>query len=121
MTGKDVGQECPTYCMSEHNPKTTYYTVFAALMALLVVTVAATYIHWGSRISIVIAMAIAIVKATLVVLYFMHVRGSSRMTKVFVVAGLAWLSILMGMTLIEYHTRPWLNGNPAMTVETRER
>jgi cytochrome c oxidase subunit 4 len=107
--------------MSEHNPKKTYYIVFVALMALLIITVAATYIHWGSRISIVIAMAIAIVKATLVVLYFMHIRGSSRLTKVFVVAGLAWLSILMGMTLIEYHTRPWLTGNPPMTVVPQER
>jgi cytochrome c oxidase subunit 4 len=107
--------------MIGQNPKKTYYMVFAALMALLVVTVVATYIPWGSRISIVIAMAIAIVKATLVVMYFMHVRGSSRLTKVFVVAGLAWLSILMGMTLIEYHTRPWLSGNPAMTVEPQER
>ena len=107
--------------MSEHTTKRTYYIVFAALMALLVITVGATYIPWGSRISIVIAMAIAIVKATLVVLYFMHVRGSSRLTKVFVVAGLAWLSILMGMTLIEYHTRPWLNGNPPMTIQPQER
>ena len=107
--------------MSEDTTKRTYYIVFAALMALLVVTVGATYIHWGSRISIVIAMAIAIVKATLVVLYFMHVRGSSRLTKVFVVAGLAWLSILMGMTLIEYHTRPWLTGNPPMTIVPQER
>src|SRR3954465_7340648 len=107
--------------MSEDSTKRTYYIVFAALMALLVITVAATYIHWGSRISIVIAMAIAIVKATLVVLYFMHVKGSSRLTKVFVVAGLAWLSILMGITLADYLTRPWLTGNPAMTVQTQER
>lgn len=107
--------------MSEQANKRTYYYVFAALMALLVITVVAAFIPWGSRISIVIAMAVAITKATLVVLYFMHVKGSSRLTKVFVVAGLAWLSILMGLTLIEYHTRPWLNGNPPMTIETQER
>src|SRR5436305_11787640 len=111
----------PIHPMSEHNQKKTYYLVFAALMVLLIVTVGATYIPWGSRISIVIAMAIAIVKATLVVLYFMHIRGSSRLTKVFVVAGLAWLSILMGMTLIEYHTRGGLNGTPPMTVVPQER
>src|SRR6266567_2252835 len=102
--------------MDHQITKNTYYKVFAGLMALLVVTVAATYIPWGSRISIFIAMAIAITKATLVVLYFMHVRGSSRLTKVFVVAGLAWLSILMGITLVEYHTRPWLTGNRPMTI-----
>ena len=107
--------------MSEQITKTTYYKVFAALMVLLVLTVVATYIPWGTRISIVIAMAIAIIKATLVVLYFMHVKGSSGLTKVFVLAGLAWLSILMGITLIEYHTRPWLTGNAPMTIETQER
>ena len=107
--------------MSEHTTKRTYYIVFAALMLLLVITVGATYIPWGSRISIVIAMAVAITKAVLVVLYFMHVKGSSGLTKVFVVAGLAWLSILMLMTLIEYHTRPWLSGNPPVTVYPQER
>jgi len=107
--------------MSEQDGKRTYYLVFAALMVLLVVTVAATYIPWGSRIGIVIAMAIAIVKATLVVLHFMHVKGSSGLTKVFVVAGLAWLAILMGITLIEYHTRPWLTGNAPMTISPQER
>jgi cytochrome c oxidase subunit 4 len=107
--------------MAHQATKRSYYIVFAILMALLVVTVAAAYINWGSRISIVIAMAIAIVKATLVVLYFMHVKGSSGLTKVFVVAGLAWLAILMGITLAEYHSRPWLNGSPAMTIQPQER
>src|SRR6266446_9667648 len=107
--------------MSEQVSKSTYYKVFAALMVLLVVTVVATYIPWASRIGIVIAMAVAITKATLVVLYFMHVRGSSGLTKVFVVAGLAWLAILMGITLVEYHTRPWLSGNPPVTVYPQER
>jgi len=107
--------------MSEHNPKRTYYIVFAALMALLVITVLATHLRWGSRIGIVIAMAIAIVKATLVVLYFMHVKASSSLTKVFVVAAIAWLAILMGITLADYLTRPWLTGNPAMTVQNPER
>jgi len=107
--------------MAHEVTKATYYKVFAALMALLVVTVVAAFLPWGSRIGIVIAMAVAIVKATLVVLYFMHVKGSSGLTKVFVVAGLAWLAILMGITLVEYHTRPWLSGNPPMTVVPRER
>src|SRR3954468_7021793 len=107
--------------MSEEITKTTYYKVFAALMALLVITVVATYIPWGSRIGIVIAMAIAIIKAVLVVLYFMHIKGSSRLTKVFVVAGLAWLAILMGITLTDYHTRPWITGNSPMTIEPQER
>jgi cytochrome c oxidase subunit 4 len=46
-----------------------------------------------------------VLKATLVVLYFMHVRYSSRLTWVFVLAGLFWLLILMTMTLTDYQTR----------------
>ena len=107
--------------MAHQVTKRTYYIIFAVLMALLVVTVVAAFIPWGSRISIVIAMIIAIVKATLVVVYFMHVKGSSGLTKVFVVAGLAWLAILMGITLAEYHTRHWLTDNPPMTVQPQER
>ena len=107
--------------MAHEATKRTYYIVFAALMVLLVVTVAAAFIPWGSRIGIVIAMAVAIVKAVLVVMYFMHVKGSSGLIKVFVVAGLAWLAILMGITLAEYHTRPWLTGNAPMTIQPQER
>jgi cytochrome c oxidase subunit IV len=110
--------------MSEQITPRTYYKVFAALMVLLVLTVAAAFIprSWGlGRIGIVIAFAIAIVKATLVVLYFMHIKGSSRLTRVFVVAGLAWLAILMSITIIEYHSRPWLTGNAPMTIEPQLR
>src|SRR4051812_9949024 len=107
--------------MAHEATKRTYYIIFAILMALLVVTVVAAFLPWGSRIGIVIAMAVAIVKATLVVTYFMHVKGSSGLPKVFVVAGLAWLAILMGITLFEYHPRPWLTGNPAMTIQPQER
>src|ERR1044072_4772658 len=107
--------------MAHETTKRTYYIIFAALMALLVVTVGAAFIPWGSRIGIVIAMAVAIVKAVLVVMYFMHVKGSSGLTKVFVVAGLAWLAILMGITLADYNSRKWLTGNPPMTVQPQER
>ena len=107
--------------MAHETTKRTYYIVFAALMALLVVTVGAAFIPWGSRIGIVVAMAVAIVKAVLVVMYFMHVKGSSGLTKVFVVAGLAWLAILMGITLADYHTRHWLTDNPPMTIQPQER
>jgi cytochrome c oxidase subunit 4 len=110
--------------MASHIGPKTYYKVFVALMVLLVATVAVAFIRfpagWG-RISIVLALTIAIIKATLVVLYFMHIKGSSRLTRVFVVAGLAWLAILMSITLIEYHSRPWLTGNAPVTVNPQLR
>jgi cytochrome c oxidase subunit 4 len=110
--------------MAQHIGPKTYYKVFAALMVLLVLTVVVAYIPFPGRLgrlSIVLAMLIAIVKAVLVVLFFMHIRGSSRLTKVFVVAGLAWLTILMSITLIEYHSRPWLTGNAPVTVNPQLR
>ena len=99
----------------------TYFAVFIALMVLLVLTVLSAFMPWTTRIGIVIALTIAIFKATLVVLYFMHIKGSSRLTKVFVVAGLAWLAILMSFTLIDYHSRPWLSNNPPMTIDPQLR
>ena len=90
----------------------TYTIVFIALMGLLVLTVAAAQIpfaqHGVGHLGIVITFLIAAVKAALVVVYFMHIRHSTRLTKVFVVAGLLWLAILFALTLNDYLTRGWL-------------
>ncbi len=88
-------------------PKKTYYTIFAILMVLLVLTVAVAYVDLGP-LNIFVAMTIAIVKAVLVVLYFMHVRYSSRLTWVFVGAGVLWLVILLGLTFTDYASRGWV-------------
>jgi len=58
--------------------------------------------------NVVVALTIAVIKATLVVLYFMHVRWSSRLTWVFVCAGFFWLAIMVALTLSDYLTRGWL-------------
>ena len=90
----------------------TYTIVFIALMVLLAITVAAAQIpfaeHGVGQLGIVITFLVATVKAVLVVVYFMHVRYSTRLTKVFVVAGLLWLGILFALTLNDYLTRGWL-------------
>ena len=88
---------------------------------LAITTVVAAFMPWGSRLGIAIAFTIAVIKAVLVVLYFMHIKGASGLTKVFVIAGLAWLAILMGITLADYHTRSWLNCNAPMTIEPQLR
>ena len=107
--------------MSEHVTSRVFSIALGAgLIVLTGVTVAAAFVNLGPF-NPVVALLIATIKATLVILFFMHVKGSSGLTKVFVIAGLAWLSILMGITLIEYHTRPWLTGNAPMTIETQER
>ena len=91
--------------MSEYiTPVRTYVVVFLALMVLTAITVAVAFLHLGPFNDIA-AMAIAITKACLVVLYFMHVRQSSRLTKLVVIAGFLWLLFLFGFTMSDYLTR----------------
>jgi cytochrome c oxidase subunit 4 len=96
----------------QHITVRQYAEIFVALMGLLVLTVAAALIpfdRWHlASLGISLALTIAIVKATLVVLYFMHVKVSSALTKVFVSASIIWLAILVGLTLSDYLTRGWL-------------
>ncbi len=77
-------------------------------MALTVLTVVVANFDLGPF-NAIVALTIAVCKATLVVLYFMHVRYSSRLTWVFVSAGLFWLIIMVALTLSDYLTRPWMS------------
>ena len=88
-------------------PPRTYILVGAALLGLLALTVAAALIDLGPWNSVV-AITIAILKALLVILFFMHVRFSSRVTWLYVIAGFFWLLLLFGFTLGDYITRSWL-------------
>jgi cytochrome c oxidase subunit 4 len=81
--------------------------IFAALLALTALTVGVTYIHMG-RFNLVVALLIAVTKASLVVLFFMNVRNSSPLTKLFVVAGLFWMGLLIILTFSDYISRGWL-------------
>jgi cytochrome c oxidase subunit IV len=90
-----------------HVPMSTYVIVFAALMVLLVVTVVAAFIPLGEA-NMIVAMTIATIKAALVVLYFMHVKFASRLTKVFVAASCLWLVIMFALTFTDYISRDWL-------------
>jgi cytochrome c oxidase subunit IV len=99
---EDVGSH------GEHHivPVSVYLKVFAALMVLLVLTLVAAYFDLGSW-NIMIAMTIAVLKAGLVVLYFMHVRYSSHLVKFFAGATFFWLIILFSLTLADYFSREW--------------
>lgn len=93
--------------MSEPKVKPTgYFLVFAALMVLTALTVIASRLPFGAW-DMVIAMGIAIVKAVLVVLIFMHVLYSSRLTWIIILSGLIWLTVLIVMTMNDYLTRGW--------------
>lgn len=84
-----------------------YLVVFAILMVLLALTVAAAYLDLGIW-SVVLAVTIASIKALLVILYFMHVRYSTRLIWLFVGLGFAWLGIMIVLTVSDYVSRGWL-------------
>ncbi|MCC7125830.1 MAG: cytochrome C oxidase subunit IV family protein [Acidobacteria bacterium] len=93
--------------MSGHvSPKSVYYSIFATLMVLTAITVAAAYVNLG-QLNAPVALAIATIKATLVVLFFMHVKYSSRLTKLVVATSLFFLFILLAETMMDYATRGW--------------
>ena len=85
-----------------------YYIVFGTLMVLTAVTVGAAFIDLGPANSVV-ALTIAVFKATLVVLFFMHVKYSTRLTWVVVASGFVWMLILFTLTLSDYLSRGWVN------------
>jgi cytochrome c oxidase subunit IV len=85
-----------------------YVGIFLTLMVLTAVTVAVAYVNLG-QFNKVVALAIASFKATLVVLYFMHVKYASRLTKLIVVSGVFFLGILLLLTMVDYGSRTWVN------------
>ena len=94
--------------MSEHIVSLrVYLTIFAALMVGTALTVWAGFQDFPGPMNVIIALTIACVKATLVVLYFMHVRYSSRLIWVVVASAIFWLGILFALTFSDYLTRGW--------------
>jgi cytochrome c oxidase subunit 4 len=87
------------------SPK-VYVTILLALLVGTATTVWVSYIDLGIF-NPIIALAIACAKATLVVLFFMHVKYSSKLTKLTVFAGVFTFLILIGMTLSDYFSRAW--------------
>jgi cytochrome c oxidase subunit IV len=88
-------------------PRQVYYRIFATLLALTCLTVGMAFLDLGPLNSI-IALTIAVGKATLVLLFFMHVRYSSHVIWVAVAAGAFWVGILFALTMSDYLSRGWL-------------
>jgi cytochrome c oxidase subunit 4 len=96
--------------MSEHIVSLRIYvTIFLSLMVGTALTVWAGLHDFPGPLNVIIAMTIAVVKATLVVLYFMHVRYSARLIWVVFTSALFWLVILFAFTFSDYWTREWLS------------
>ena len=95
--------------MSEHIvPVKIYGAIFLALLVGTGLTVWAGLRDFPGQLNVIIALTIACIKATLVVLYFMHVRYSSKLIWVIFASALFWLAILFALTFSDYWTRGWL-------------
>jgi cytochrome c oxidase subunit 4 len=91
--------------MSGHvSPKGVYYAIFGALMAFTIITVEVARHNFGV-LNFPIAIGIAITKATLVILFFMHAKYSSKLTKLFVGTAFFFLALLLGLTMTDYLSR----------------
>jgi cytochrome c oxidase subunit IV len=91
--------------MSEHtSSRKAYYLIYAALILFTATTTGMAYVDLGAF-NVYLALTIAIVKATLVVLFFMHVKDTAGITRVYVAAGFFWLAILILLTVTDYMTR----------------
>lgn len=82
----------------------TYVGILVALLFLTGLTTAVAYVDLGAF-STVVALAIAVTKMLLVALFFMHVRHSSKLTKLIVVGGMLWLAILLLLTMTDFASR----------------
>jgi cytochrome c oxidase subunit 4 len=106
-------------------PKKIYFMVFGSLLVLTALTTAAAYVDLDSLLGLqaipmntIVALLIAICKASLVVLFFMHVKYSSNLSRLAAVAGIFWLAILIALTLSDYKTRTMNIPNPPATWQT---
>ena len=88
-------------------PQSSYYAVFGALIALTLLTLGVGFLELGVW-HTAAGLAIATCKALLVILFFMHVLYSKRLTWVVIAAAVLWLAIVMVLTMADYLTRHWL-------------
>ena len=91
-------------------PKSLYYAVFAALIVGTLLTYAAARVDMGA-LNNVVMLTIALTKALLVILFFMHVRWGTRLTWLVVASGFFWLLILFSITMADFLTRGWIAGS----------
>jgi cytochrome c oxidase subunit 4 len=98
----------------EHPTLQVYYATFAALMVLLVVTLGAAMIDFSkinpafAHLNVMFALAIAGIKIGIIMVFFMHLKYSSSLSRVFAVSGLIWLVILFVLMSMDFISRPWL-------------
>ena len=114
MGMKNFEQAGPDYPLAHHVvPPRVYLLVFAGLLVATAITVGVAFVHLGDPWNDVVALAIAITKAALVVLFFMHVKWGSPMVKLTVLTAVLFLLLLFGVTWSDY----WARTAPAVRVQ----
>jgi cytochrome c oxidase subunit IV len=88
-------------------PTRVYYRIYALLLVCTFLTYRVSYYDLGPF-NTVAALTIAVFKAVLVVLFFMHVKYATRLTTLVIISGIFWLAILLSLTMSDYLTRGWL-------------
>jgi cytochrome c oxidase subunit 4 len=88
-------------------PVKMYVGIFFALLCLTGLTTYAAFVDLGAELNTVVALTIAVAKALLVILFFMHVKYSSGLTKIVILAGFFFLALLVSLTLADELTRSW--------------
>ena len=84
-----------------------YVRTCIALLALLALTWTIAYVDLGPF-NLIVALAVAMAKAIIIALFFMHIKGSSRLLHLAAIAGVIWLLIMISLTLSDYGTRGWV-------------
>ena len=87
-------------------PKRIYFMIFGSLLAMTALTTGVAYVDLGQW-NTVVALLIACCKATLVILFFMHLRWSPRLMRIVVLSAILWLAILISLTTTDFFTRDW--------------
>jgi cytochrome c oxidase subunit 4 len=87
----------------------TFVTIWILLLILTGTTVGVAYLNLGDF-SVAVALIIAVLKASLVALFFMEIRYSHKMTKIVLVGGMVWLMILLLLSMTDYASRAWSAG-----------
>lgn len=114
MDMKHFEQAGPDYPLAHHVvPPRVYLMIFGALLVLTTITVGVAFVHLGDPWNDVVAIAIALTKASLVVLFFMHAKWGSPMIKLTVLTAVAFLLLLLGITWSDY----WARTAPAVRVQ----
>ncbi len=93
--------------MTTHSPS-YYWKNCAALMALLALTWSIGYVNLG-HFNLVVGLAISVTKMLLIALFFMHLKGGSRLLHLAAFGGLIWLVLMFALTLADYLSRGWVS------------